>query len=48
MGIQTFQEPMDYCLLCAVLLFLADLDNGASLPLTKAIETFLAEIKPVD
>ena len=29
MGIQTFQEPMDYCLLCAVLLFLAALDNGA-------------------
>ena len=29
MGIQSFQEPMDYCLLCAVLLFLADLDDGA-------------------
>ena len=51
MGIQSFQEPMDYCLLCAVLLFLADLDNGAPFllsSLTKAIETFLAEIKPVD
>ena len=51
MGIQTFQEPMDYCLLCAVLLFLADLDNGAPFllsSLTRAIETFLAEIKPVD
>ena len=29
MGIQSFQEPMDYCLLCALLLFLADLDDGA-------------------
>ena len=29
MGIQSFQEPLDYCLLCAVLLFLADQDDGA-------------------
>lgn len=28
MGIQTFQEPMDYCLLCATLLYLADRDDG--------------------
>lgn len=37
--------------MCAVLLFLADLDDGAPflLPsLTKAVETFLAEIKPVN
>lgn len=51
MGIQSFQEPMDYCLLCAVLLFLADLDDGAPFllsSLTRAVETFLAEIKPVN
>ena len=51
MGIPSFQEPMDYCLLCAVLLFLADLDDGAPFllsSLTRAVETFLAEVKPVD
>ena len=43
MGIQSFQEPMDYCLLCALLLFLADLDDGAPFllsSLTRAVETF--------
>lgn len=51
MGIQSFQTPMDYCLLCAVLLFLADLDDGAPFllsSLTRAVETFLAEVRPVD
>lgn len=51
MGIQSFQEPMDYCLLCAMLLFLADLDDGAPFllsSLTRAVETYLAEVKPVD
>ncbi len=51
MGIQSFQEPMDYCLLCAVLLFLADLDDGAPFllsSLTRATETFLSEVQPVD
>ena len=51
MGIQSFQDPMDYCLLCAVLLFLADLDDGAPFllsSLTRAVETFLAEVRPVD
>jgi len=51
MGIQSFQEPMDYCLLCAVLLFLADLDDGAPFllsSLTQATETFLREVQPVD
>ena len=51
MGIQSFQEPMDYCLLCAMLLFLADLDDGAPFllsSLTRAVETFLADAKPVD
>ena len=51
MGISQFQEPLDYCLLCALLLFLADLDNGAPFllsTLTQALESFLSEIKPVD
>ena len=51
MGIQSFQEPLDYCLLCAVLLYLADLDDGAPFllsSLTQAVETFLSEVQPVD
>ena len=51
MGIQSFQEPLDYCLLCALLLFLADLDDGAPFllsSLTQAVETFLNEVQPVD
>lgn len=51
MGIPSFQEPMDYCLLCAVLLFLADLDDGAPFllsSLTQAASTFLADVMPVD
>lgn len=51
MGIQSFQKPMDYCLLCAILLFLADLDDGAPFllsSLTQATATFLAEVMPVD
>lgn len=51
MGIPSFQEPLDYCLLCALLLFLADLDDGAPFllsSLTQAIETFLSEVQPVD
>ena len=51
MGIPTFQETMDYCLLCAVLLFLADLDDGEPFLLsflTKAAESYLADVMPVD
>ena len=51
MGIQSFQEPLDYCLLCAILLFLADLDDGTPFllsSLTQAVETFLRKIQPVD
>lgn len=51
MGIQSFQEPLDYCLLCAVLLYLADLDDGAPFllsSLTQAAETFLNDVYPVD
>jgi len=51
MGIQSFQDSLDYCLLCAVLLFLTDLDDGAPFllsSLTQAAETFLSEVQPVD
>lgn len=51
MGIQSFQEPLDYCLLCAVLLYLADQDDGAPFllsSLTQAVETFLGDVCPVD
>lgn len=51
MGIQPFQEPLDYCLMCALLLFLADLDDGAPFllsSLTQAVETFLSKVQLVD
>jgi len=51
MGIQGFQEPIDYCLLCAMLLFLSDLDDGEQFllsSLTEALETLLAETESVD
>ena len=51
MGIQSFQEPLDYCLLCAVLLFLADQDDGTPFllsSLTQSVESFLREVQPVD
>ena len=51
MGIPSFQTPLDYCLLCAVLLFLADQDDGAPFllsSLTQSVETFLREVQPVD
>ena len=51
-------DPVNVCLreklfrlLCAVLLFLADLDDGAPFllsSLTQAVETFLGEVQPVD
>ena len=50
-GQTTDQEPLDYCLLCAVLLFLADLDDGIPFllsSLTQAVETFLSKVQPVD
>lgn len=51
MGIERFSDPLDYCLLCAVFLFLSDLDDGAFFllsSLTDAVESFLAEIRPVN
>lgn len=51
MGIQEFQEKLDYCLLCAVLLYLSDLDDGEPFllsSLTQALEAILAETAPVD
>ncbi len=51
MGIEDFREPLDYCLLCAVLLYLADQDDGAQFllsDLTAGVETVTREICPVD
>lgn len=51
MGIPTFQDTLDYCLLCALLLFLADLDDGEAFllsTLTASIKSYLAELRPVD
>ena len=51
MGIQEFQEKLDYCLLCAMLLFLSDLDDGEQFllsSLTEALESLLAETEAVD
>ena len=51
MGIQSFQDTLDYCLLCALLLFLADLDDGEQFllsTLTASIQSYLAELRPVD
>ena len=51
MGIQEFQESLDYCLLCGTLLFLSDLDDGEQFllsSLTDALEAILSEIQPMD
>ena len=51
MGIQEFQEKLDYCLLCALLLFLSDLDDGEQFllsSLTEGLAALLAEVQPVD
>ena len=44
-------EKLDYCLLCGMLLFLSDLDDGEQFllsSLTEALEAILAEVQPVD
>lgn len=51
MGIEDFIETMDYCLLCTLLLYLEDLDDGEQFllsSLTTAIEIYAAESYPVD
>nr|WP_302649227.1 TIGR02678 family protein [uncultured Agathobaculum sp.] len=51
MGIQEFQEKLDYCLLCGMLLFLSDLDDGEQFllsSLTESLEALLREVQPVD
>lgn len=51
MGIQEFSDTMDYCLLCALLLYLSDLDDEEQFllsSLTEAIETFTKDLMPVD
>lgn len=51
MGIQEFRDPMDYSLLCALLLYLSDLDDGQRFllsSLTEAVETFAKDMLCVD
>lgn len=51
MGIQEFSDSMDYCLLCALLLYLSDLDDEEQFllsSLTEAVETFTKGILTVD
>ena len=51
MGIEGFQDTLDYCLLCALLLYLSDLDDGEQFllsSLTEAVERFMAEFRAVD
>ena len=51
MGIEEFSEIKDYCLLCAVLLYLADQDDGGQFLLPSmiaVIESYVAEESPVD
>lgn len=51
MGIQEFTDAMDYCLLCALLLYLSDLDDEEQFllsSLTEAVETFTKGIISVD
>lgn len=51
MGIESFTDTTDYCLLCSLLLYLEDLDDGEQFllsSLTEAIETYMAEFCPVD
>lgn len=51
MGIPTFQEPRDYMLLCGLLIFLEDLDEGEQFLLSELsgmLETFLSDFWEVD
>lgn len=51
MGIKLFQEPRDYMLLCGLLIYLEDLDEGEQFLLSELIstlETFLSEFMDVD
>ncbi len=51
MGIQEFQSPMDYCLLCALLIYLSDMDEGSQFllsELTEIIEKISANTIEID
>ena len=51
MGISSFQDSLDYCLLCALLLYLSDLDDGEQFllsSLTEGVERFLEEYRTID
>ena len=45
MGIQEFQEKLDYCLLCGMLLFLSDLDDGEQFLLSSLTESLEALLR---
>ncbi len=51
MGISEFQSTMDYCLLCALLIYLSDIDEGGQFllsELTDALEKITAETTDID
>ncbi|MDD3335275.1 MAG: TIGR02678 family protein [Eubacteriales bacterium] len=51
MGVQEFSETLDYCLLCALLLYLSDLEDGQQFllsSLTEAVKAYLEKVQPID
>lgn len=51
MGIQGFQSAMDYCLLCALLIYLSDIDEGGQFllsELTEALEKIASDTIEID
>ncbi|MEG0902173.1 MAG: TIGR02678 family protein, partial [Clostridia bacterium] len=51
MGIAEFTDPLDYALLCALLIYLEDKEEGEQFllsALTAALETYMANACPVD
>ena len=51
MGLPGFKDTLDYCLLCALLLFLSDLDDGEQFllsTLTASVQSYLADLRSVD
>ena len=47
MGIEAFDAPSDYCLLCALLIFLEDRDEGERFLLSELTPALLAYLQPV-
>lgn len=51
MGIQSFEDTKDYCLLCALLIFLDDIDDGGQFILSElieAIEKIVSDVIEID